>query len=91
MEKSLSSNISESGGEILIEEIFASLKLFEKMMVIVLLAINVAISLVFKLLVIKLSRKIGSLRNNPLNGMILIDEFEKLIGCLSVTGISKSI
>ena len=78
-------NMSESGGNILIAEIFATLHMFEKIMVIVLLTINVAISLVFKLLVIKLSRKIGSLSNNPLNGMILIDEFEKLMGCLSCT------
>ena len=56
-----------------------------KVIVVILLATNVVINLVFKLLVLQLSRKIGSIRHHPMNGIILVDEFEKLVGCLSCT------
>lgn len=69
-----------------IAQIFADLNVVGKIFVVVLLTINVGINLIFKYLLIKLSQKIGSMRKHPFNGMILIDEFEKLIGCLSCTG-----
>ena len=74
-----------TGAQFAIPKILADLSPLAKAIVVTLLTANVVINFLFKFLVIRLSRKIGSIRHHPMNGIILIDEFEKLVGTLSCT------
>ena len=78
-------NSTSSGSQFVIAKILADLSPVAKTVVVTLLAANVVINFLFKFLVFRLSRKIGSIRHHPMNGIILIDEFEKLVGTLSCT------
>ena len=74
-----------TGANFAVAKILADLNISVKVMVVLLLSANVVINFVFKFLVLRLSSKIGSIRHHPMNGIILVDEFEKLIACLSCT------
>ena len=74
-----------TGANFAVAETLADMNIRAKVMVVIILAANVLINFVFKYLVLRLSCKIGSIRHHPMNGIILVDEFEKLVGCLSCT------
>ena len=74
-----------TGANFAVAEILENLNITAKFMVVILLTINLAIKFVFEYLILRLSCKIGSIRHHPMNGIILVDEFEKLIACLSCT------
>ena len=68
-----------------IRDVFNDLGFEWKTSLTVLAAANVFVNMGFKYLVVRLSLKCGGLWKNPLNIMILIDEFERLVGVMSLT------
>ena len=68
-----------------IRDFFSQLGQFWKMSLICLALVNLFVNLGFKYLIVRLSLKSGPLKKNPLNIMILTDEFQRLIGVISLT------
>ena len=71
-------------------DIFNQLDYFWKLGLTSILVINILVNIGFKWLVIRIAFK-NSLKANPLNWLIMIDELEKLIGVISLSGKSHQI
>ena len=66
-------------------DIFSQLGYFWKLSLTSILVINILVNIGFKWLVIRLAIKNG-FKTNPLNWLIIIDELQKFIGVISLSG-----
>ena len=77
---------SKEDGEMTnIRDIFSELDYVWKISLTCLSIANILVNLGFKFLIVRLSLKSGPLKKNPVNFLILIDEFQKLIGVFTLS------
>ena len=67
-------------------DLFKDLNHVTKLALTSVLVVNTLVNICFHCLVIRLAVRNGPLKKNPINWIILIDEAQKFIGLISLTG-----
>ena len=65
---------------------YQDLSLLWKITLTLLLSFNIMVNVIFKYLLQRIAKKNEPLHKNPMNWLILLDEFEKLLGCIFISG-----